>query len=190
MNTADHIIGHIYSSLKAAESNRVVISRLTFNFSFFLIWNEERQDYCIIKINLVPSKKNEIYNKHKDLMDTINEIVSDFMTTGQMLLKDAMVFYYNETVYRMKMELTRIMKKTIIIENKAPKTDNLIDQKIISLIQDAGSKGISISEITQKTQTISKKERYAILDELIKDEIIFLRPDTSKGRQRKVYYYE
>lgn len=64
------------------------------------------------------------------------------------------------------------------------------DQKVIHIIQDAGQIGISATELNKKTKAfLSKTERNNILQELIKDEIIYIEYDKSHGRKKKVYRY-
>ena len=186
---ASTIIEILNNQIEKAEKTGVIIGRMPFSSEFLVIWNPDENDYFFVRIVLSPTKK---YRSDKyDVAEKIEAFIDQFMPKKDMHAKNnTFVFFFNDRVFNMSIELKKVKKKNIISTYRKRKKNSFIDQKILSIIQDAGLGGISISDLTQKTQSITREERVKILNEFLKDEIIFLQVDTSKGRQKKMYFYE
>ena len=191
MNTAKNISEKLIDGILLLETENTP-AQIVFNYNFFLIWNHENNDYCNIKINLTPLN-SDLYDINKNTEDIINTMISNFMNSKAVHGTESLIYFHAGYVYTATLTMDRVLKKNILIENPQStkkEKNKFIDQKILSLIQDAGTNGISISAITQKTQTITKEERENILQELIDTEVIIMTYDTSKGRKKRVYFYD
>jgi hypothetical protein len=191
MNVGEITTQKLMQAISDANSKRIQEDSLSLSYSFFIIWNDANDDYLQIHVD-IKQFKNNIHNDEYDICQDIDDKMHDFMNSKINTRKESFPFFipdYNK-LYTVSILFDRIKKNSIIRAHERPRLKRFIDQEIISMIQDAGETGLSASELNQRTQCLTKKERNDIIKELLDKEIISLIFDTSRGRKKKIYRYD
>jgi len=196
MSIGKQIIDYLITEMGNPKQRYFPLGEVTLNYDILVAWNENNNDYFSLYITLEPIE-DKTHNPEYNIFDDITEKIQNLMNSKLTFKNETFILYIdnnvyldNNSIYLMKMKFKRILKKSIIKAFERPRMRKHIDQDIISMIQDAGEKGVSASELNQKTQMITKEERNKIIKELFDNEIISLHFDNSRGRKRKIYKYE
>jgi len=196
MSIGKKIIDYLMTEIGDTKHRYFPAEELVLNYDLFVVWNENNNDYFSLYLTLEPLERkthNPEYNIADDITDKIQNIMSSKLTFKKesfILFIDNNVYLDNNMIYLLTMKFERILKKSIIKAFERPRMRRHVDQDIISMIQDAGEKGMSASEINQRTQMITKEERNTIIKDLLDNEIISLHFDSPNGRKKKIYKYE
>lgn len=88
--------------------------------------------------------------------------------------------------YKMVLYIFDTMTK-LLTRNIHSNKNEMVSNKVLSLIEEAGMDGIDKTDLYTRTRSLSKKERDDVLKDLEEAGLIFLNAEIAKGQRRLIY---